>query len=188
MTKRHNQVTCYGEKGKGDANDIWRVEVVTGAGTDGQINTVTTKFRLVHHLTNCALLSHNKQLPKWGFDQMEVSNPESVMSPLCIATSIQIHHIHSIKHILTWLSPNGKVTCTPNKRDKNTIWNVEDNWFSGLPSESFERYRPGFLQMFLESHAVMVQVTVPSSLSLHSLRLIPAHDFLERPPPISENH
>ncbi|XP_022643543.1 protein O-mannosyl-transferase 2-like isoform X2 [Varroa destructor] len=120
LTKRHNQVTCYGEKGVGDANDVWRLEVVKGAGPNGEVHTVTTKFRLIHYLANCALLSHNKQLPKWGFDQMEV-------------------------------------TCTPNKRDKNAVWNVEDNWFSKLPSESFERYRPGFIQMFFESHAVMLQ-------------------------------
>ena len=73
MTKRHNQVTCYGEKGIGDANDVWRVDVVKGAGPENEVNTVTTKFRLMHYLTNCALQSHNKQLPKWGFDQMEVS-------------------------------------------------------------------------------------------------------------------
>ncbi|XP_064484670.1 protein O-mannosyl-transferase 2-like isoform X2 [Ornithodoros turicata] len=119
VTKRHYQVTCYGENGTGDANDVWRVEVVGGQPGEA-VQTVTSKLKLVHYLTNCALYSHNKQLPKWGYEQMEV-------------------------------------TCTPNLRDKNTLWNVEDNHFSHLPNVSFEAYAPGFLKMFLESHAVMLQ-------------------------------
>lgn len=119
ITKRHYQVTCYGENGMGDANDVWRVEVV--GGRPGEVvQTVTTKLKLVHYLSNCALHSHNKQLPKWGYEQMEV-------------------------------------TCSPNLRDKNTLWNVEDNHFNHLPNVSFEEYAPGFLKMFFESHAVMLQ-------------------------------
>ncbi|KAG0440628.1 hypothetical protein HPB47_016238 [Ixodes persulcatus] len=119
VTKRHNQVTCYGENGTGDANDVWRIEVVGGAPGE-VIQTVTTKFKLIHYLTGCALHSHNKQLPKWGYEQMEVS-------------------------------------CNPNVRDKNTLWNVEDNHYPHLPNVSFEAYAPGFFKMFLESHAVMLQ-------------------------------
>lgn len=119
VTKRHYQVTCYGENGTGDANDVWKVEVV--GGVPGEVvQTVTSKLKLIHYLTGCALHSHNKQLPKWGYEQMEV-------------------------------------TCNPNVRDKNTLWNVEDNHYPHLPNVSFEAYAPGFLKMFLESHAVMLQ-------------------------------
>ncbi|XP_022241341.1 protein O-mannosyl-transferase 2-like [Limulus polyphemus] len=87
VTKRHQQVTCYGENGTGDANDVWKVEVEGGVK---------------------------------GFEQMEV-------------------------------------TCNPNVRDKNNIWNVEDNIFPLLPNVSFEVYAPSFLERFFESHAVMFQ-------------------------------
>ncbi|KAG8182545.1 hypothetical protein JTE90_002079 [Oedothorax gibbosus] len=119
ITKRHQQVSCYGENGTGDANDVWRLEIV---GEDKKIplSTVMSKLRIVHYLTGCALHSHSKQLPKWGYEQMEVS-------------------------------------CNPNIRDSNNLWNIEDNYFPRLPNVSFEVYAPSFLERFLESHAVMFQ-------------------------------
>ncbi|XP_023216676.1 protein O-mannosyl-transferase 2-like [Centruroides sculpturatus] len=119
ITKRHHQVSCYGENGTGDANDVWKVEVVGGKEHE-IITTVTSKLKFIHYLTGCALHSHSKQLPKWGYEQMEV-------------------------------------TCNPNIRDKNNLWNVEDNFFPRLPNVSFEVYAPSFLERFLESHAVMLQ-------------------------------
>lgn len=56
------------------------------------MQTVSTKFKLVHYFQHCAITSPGKQLPKWGFEQQEVS-------------------------------------CNPNLRDKNALWNVEDNYF-----------------------------------------------------------
>lgn len=56
------------------------------------IQTVSTKFKLIHYFQHCAVTSSGKQLPKWGFEQQEVS-------------------------------------CNPNLRDKNALWNVEDNYF-----------------------------------------------------------
>lgn len=80
ITKRHFQVTCYGESGIGDANDIWTIHKERSSVTsdeDDRIYTVKTRFRLVHYLTNCALHSHGKQLPKWAYEQMEVTcNPK----------------------------------------------------------------------------------------------------------------
>ncbi|RWS06523.1 Protein O-mannosyl-transferase 2-like protein, partial [Dinothrombium tinctorium] len=78
LTKKHFQVTCYGEQGVGDANDVWRVEIIGGAPKE-QVKTVTTKFRLIHYLANCALYSHSKQLPKWGYEQMEVTCSPNLM-------------------------------------------------------------------------------------------------------------
>lgn len=122
VTKRHYQVTCYGENGTGDANDVWKVEMIgKGGGPDADIlTTVSSKFRLIHYLTGCALHSHSKQLPKWGYEQMEVS-------------------------------------CNPNIRDKNNLWNIEDNSYPKLPNVSFDVYAPSFLEKFIESHAVMLQ-------------------------------
>uniref|UniRef100_A0A336M336 Protein O-mannosyl-transferase 2 n=1 Tax=Culicoides sonorensis TaxID=179676 RepID=A0A336M336_CULSO len=75
LTKKHFQVTGYGENGTGDANDIWKI-FLTGGKEDDEVETVTSKFTLVHYLQSCALVASGKQLPKWGFEQQEVScNP-----------------------------------------------------------------------------------------------------------------
>ena len=124
ITKRHYQVTCYGENGLGDANDLWRIQKehqsVKSSNEDDKIYTVRTRFRLVHYLTNCALHSHSRQLPKWAYEQLEV-------------------------------------TCNPKLYDRNNYWNIEDNFYPHLPNVSFEEYAPTFLEMFIESHAVMLQ-------------------------------
>ncbi|EDW30603.1 GL26758 [Drosophila persimilis] len=72
MTKKHLQVTGYGESGVGDANDVWRVLIVGGK-VNETVHTVTSRLMLIHYLQNCALTSSGKQLPKWGFEQQEVS-------------------------------------------------------------------------------------------------------------------
>ncbi|XP_012156645.1 protein O-mannosyl-transferase 2 [Ceratitis capitata] len=75
VTKRHFQVTGYGEDGQGDANDIWRIIMVDNK-RNASVKAVTTNFLLVHYMQNCALTASGKQLPKWGFEQQEVScNP-----------------------------------------------------------------------------------------------------------------
>ncbi|XP_055851879.1 protein O-mannosyl-transferase 2 [Episyrphus balteatus] len=75
LTKKHHQVTGYGEDGVGDANDVWRVVIIGGRDED-IVQTVSTKILLVHYMQNCALTSSGLQLPKWGFEQQEVScNP-----------------------------------------------------------------------------------------------------------------
>ncbi|GFY76878.1 protein O-mannosyl-transferase 2 [Trichonephila inaurata madagascariensis] len=61
--------------GVGDANDIWRVEII-GEDKRISVSTITSKIQLIHYLTGCALYSNSKQLPDWGYEQMEVScNP-----------------------------------------------------------------------------------------------------------------
>lgn len=76
LTTHHNQVAGYGDNGKGDANDFWRVEIVSGEGDDGRIKTVKTVFRLIHVNLGCALHGSTQVLPKWGWEQLEVTcNP-----------------------------------------------------------------------------------------------------------------
>ncbi|XP_071453638.1 protein O-mannosyl-transferase 2 [Hetaerina americana] len=72
LSKRHLQVTGYGENGTGDANDVWKVIIVGGKEND-VIQTVSSKLKLVHYLQHCALTSSGKQLPKWAYEQAEVS-------------------------------------------------------------------------------------------------------------------
>lgn len=119
LSKKHYQVTGYGENGTGDANDVWKVMIVNGKEGD-VVTTVFSKLKFIHYLQHCVLTSSGKQLPKWAYEQQEVS-------------------------------------CNPNMRDQNALWNVEDNKFAGLPNVSFEVYAPSFLERFFESHAVMLQ-------------------------------
>ncbi|GFR57381.1 protein O-mannosyl-transferase 2 [Elysia marginata] len=119
MTKHHYQVSGYGHNGSGDANDIWIVEVV-GESRGEKIQTVRSKVRFIHYNVGCLLHSHDKKLPKWGWEQMEV-------------------------------------TCQTDARDTTSAWNVEEVRDSRLTNVSFTVYSPSFLEMFLESHAVMTQ-------------------------------
>ncbi|XP_030754503.1 protein O-mannosyl-transferase 2 isoform X2 [Sitophilus oryzae] len=119
ITKKHYQVTGYGENGVGDANDVWRV-IVQDAKDGTEITAVKSKLKFVHYLQSCVLTTSGKQLPKWAYEQQEVS-------------------------------------CNPNLRDPNGLWNVEENIFDALPNVNFEVYAPSFLERFFESHAVMFQ-------------------------------
>ncbi|GFU10080.1 protein O-mannosyl-transferase 2 [Trichonephila clavipes] len=55
ITKNHQQITCYGQNGVGDVNDVWRVEII-GEDKRIPISTIT--------------------ITRLGYEQMEVScNP-----------------------------------------------------------------------------------------------------------------
>eukprot|EP00093_Oithona_nana_P014788 14788.XXX_659779_650794_1 [CDS] Oithona nana genome sequencing. len=75
MSKKQFQITGYGENGTGDANDVWRVEIV--GGKDGDVvQTVTTKVKFHHYFMKCVISCSGKQLPKWGYEQQEIAcNP-----------------------------------------------------------------------------------------------------------------
>lgn len=77
ITQKHYQVTGYGQNGVGDGNDMWIVEVVSA--TDRTpVQTVRSKLRFIHYYMRCALQSHDKRLPKWGWEQLEVTcNPNT---------------------------------------------------------------------------------------------------------------
>jgi dolichyl-phosphate-mannose-protein mannosyltransferase len=72
-----NEVSAYGYEGfEGDANDLFRVEIVKkksyGLGRE-RLRTIQTKFRLVHIMTGCVLFSHKVKLPDWASEQQEVT-------------------------------------------------------------------------------------------------------------------
>ena len=73
-----NEVSAYGYEGfEGDANDLFRVEIVKsmcdGAEAKTRLRTIQTKFKLVHLMTGCCLFSHKVKLPDWAFEQQEVT-------------------------------------------------------------------------------------------------------------------
>ncbi|KAF9094891.1 hypothetical protein BGX27_001362 [Mortierella sp. AM989] len=74
----HFEVSAYGDPGfAGDANDEWRVEIVDFDGKNKaageSLHTLRSKFKLVHANMACDLFSHKVKLPKWGFEQQEVT-------------------------------------------------------------------------------------------------------------------
>ncbi|KAI0458471.1 dolichyl-phosphate-mannose-protein mannosyltransferase 1 [Xylaria acuta] len=73
-----NEVSAYGYEGfPGDANDLFRVEIVKKQSASGvareRLRTLQTKFRLVHIMTGCVLFSHKVKLPEWASEQQEVT-------------------------------------------------------------------------------------------------------------------
>ncbi|KAI4900392.1 hypothetical protein NFI96_017768, partial [Prochilodus magdalenae] len=72
LTKKHLQVTGYGINGTGDPNDLWQVEVCGGKKGD-PVKVLRSKVRFLHRSTGCVLYSSGKTLPKWGWEQVEVT-------------------------------------------------------------------------------------------------------------------
>uniref|UniRef100_A0A4W6ERM6 Protein O-mannosyl-transferase 2 n=1 Tax=Lates calcarifer TaxID=8187 RepID=A0A4W6ERM6_LATCA len=72
LTKKHFQVTGYGTNGTGDTNDLWQVEVCGGRKGD-LVKVLRSKVRFLHRATGCVLYSSGKTLPKWGWEQVEVT-------------------------------------------------------------------------------------------------------------------
>ncbi|XP_018085850.1 protein O-mannosyl-transferase 2 isoform X2 [Xenopus laevis] len=70
LTKKHLQVTAYGTNGTGDSNDYWRIEVL---GSRSKVKVLRSRIRLLHLSTGCLLGSSGKTLPKWGWEQGEVT-------------------------------------------------------------------------------------------------------------------
>jgi dolichyl-phosphate-mannose-protein mannosyltransferase len=59
ITTEHYQVTCYGNNGVGDDNDVWQIQVYEPdvAASDkegGQIRLLTARFRLIHKHMVCS--------------------------------------------------------------------------------------------------------------------------------------
>ncbi|KAL1932060.1 hypothetical protein VTP01DRAFT_9116 [Rhizomucor pusillus] len=82
----HKEVSAYGFPDyEGDANDYWRVEIEQDGRQDkesnGRLQTLKSRFKLVHLLQSCALFSHEVKLPEWGYGQQEVTCIQSGKKP-----------------------------------------------------------------------------------------------------------
>jgi dolichyl-phosphate-mannose-protein mannosyltransferase len=75
MRKKDLEVSAYGNLTVGDDKDHWKIEVVRDAASRDRtkIRTLTTTFRLKHPSMGCYLRAGNKNLPQWGFKQIEVT-------------------------------------------------------------------------------------------------------------------
>ncbi|KAH3667403.1 hypothetical protein OGAPHI_003052 [Ogataea philodendri] len=82
-----NEASCYGYEGfEGDPNDDFVVEIARDLSVPGDaqdtVKAIDTIFRLRHAMTGCYLFSHETKLPKWGFEQQEVTCAGQGIKPL----------------------------------------------------------------------------------------------------------
>ncbi|GMM32374.1 dolichyl-phosphate-mannose-protein mannosyltransferase [Martiniozyma asiatica (nom. inval.)] len=82
-----NEASCYGFEGfEGDPNDDFIVEIIKDKSVPGvaqeQLRAIDTVFALRHAMTGCRLWSHERKLPKWGFEQQEVTCTGQGIEPL----------------------------------------------------------------------------------------------------------
>uniref|UniRef100_A0A7N8XP28 Protein O-mannosyl-transferase 2 n=1 Tax=Mastacembelus armatus TaxID=205130 RepID=A0A7N8XP28_9TELE len=63
----HKDVTLHR-----DTNDLWQVEVCGGQKGD-LVKVLRSNIRFLHRATGCVLYSSGKTLPKWGWEQVEVT-------------------------------------------------------------------------------------------------------------------
>ena len=80
VSKHQYQVSGYGQDGIGDANDYWLIEI-EGQDIGEKIETVRSKLRIIHYHVRCALYSHDKKLPKWGWEQLEATCHKNPKEP-----------------------------------------------------------------------------------------------------------
>ncbi|XP_005092590.1 protein O-mannosyl-transferase 1 [Aplysia californica] len=74
MTPSNQEVSCYVNYNVSmPAQNLWRVDIVNRDSEDEQWQTIKSQIRLVHVNTTTAIKTTGKQLPEWGFNQLEVS-------------------------------------------------------------------------------------------------------------------
>ncbi|XP_063430607.1 protein O-mannosyl-transferase 1-like [Mytilus trossulus] len=74
ITPQNQEVTCYIDYNVTmPAQNLWRVEVINRDTDGNKWQTIKSHIRLVHVNTSQALKSTGKQLPEWGFHQLEIS-------------------------------------------------------------------------------------------------------------------
>ncbi|KAI8318972.1 PMT-domain-containing protein [Martensiomyces pterosporus] len=72
------EVSGYGFPGfAGDSNDNFRVDILAGdkseEGSDKYVQSIHSRFRLIHPGMACALYNSRNKLPEWAFGQIEVN-------------------------------------------------------------------------------------------------------------------
>uniref|UniRef100_A0AAA9SJB1 Dolichyl-phosphate-mannose--protein mannosyltransferase n=2 Tax=Bos TaxID=9903 RepID=A0AAA9SJB1_BOVIN len=90
LTRKHYQVTGYGINGSGDSNDFWRIEVINRK-FGNRIKVLRSRIRLIHLITGCVLGSSGKVLPKWGWEQMEVTCTPYLKETLSSIWNVEDH-------------------------------------------------------------------------------------------------
>ncbi|XP_028176824.1 protein O-mannosyl-transferase 2 isoform X2 [Ostrinia furnacalis] len=177
---RQQQITTYTHK---DDNNRWIIKPYDKEQVDGVVIVRSGDLvRLTHAATGRNLHSHREKAPLttkfWqvtGYGENGIGDANDVWKVVITGgkdgDEVQtvrsklmfVHYLQACalttsgRQLPKWGYEQQEVACNPNLRDKNALWNVEDNVFEDLPKMSFEAYASGFVERFLESHAVMLQ-------------------------------
>ncbi|TIC09927.1 glycosyltransferase family 39 protein [Wallemia mellicola] len=78
LSKLDYEVAAFGQSTEDDTNDNWIVEVVDDVyrgrlSKEDKIHSLTTRLRFKNKNLGCYLRAANKNLPEWGFKQIEVT-------------------------------------------------------------------------------------------------------------------
>ncbi|KAF9952116.1 Protein O-mannosyltransferase 2 [Mortierella alpina] len=115
LTVEHWEVSGYGNREQGDANDEWVLEIIGEQGNsarDGTLRSLSTTFRLRHRVLDCILTADRTQaLPEWGFRQTEVYCNQKVQTK----SSSSVWNIE--QHWNSKLPPGGDA------HSKSVFWN-----------------------------------------------------------------
>uniref|UniRef100_A0A0B7AJ65 dolichyl-phosphate-mannose--protein mannosyltransferase n=1 Tax=Arion vulgaris TaxID=1028688 RepID=A0A0B7AJ65_9EUPU len=85
MTPSNQEVSCYVNYNVSmPAQNLWRVDIVNRESDDENWQTIKSQIRLIHVNTSTALKTTGKQLPEWGFHQLEVSADRLVNQKLTV--------------------------------------------------------------------------------------------------------
>ncbi|KAJ2942084.1 hypothetical protein O0L34_g11001 [Tuta absoluta] len=177
---RQQQITTYTHK---DENNRWVIVPYDKHEVEGVVVVRSGDLvRLTHAQTGRNLHSHREKAPLTpklmqvtGYGEDGVGDANDVWK-IIVSGGREGAEVHTVtsklmfvhylqacvlttsgKQLPKWGYEQQEVACNPNLRDRNALWNVEDNIFDELPKVSFEEYASGFLERLLESHAVMLQ-------------------------------
>ena len=79
LTPSNQEVSCYVNYNVSmPAQNLWRVDIVNRESDTEEWQTIKSQIRLVHVNTTTAIKTTGKQLPEWGFSQLEVSSDRLV--------------------------------------------------------------------------------------------------------------
>lgn len=82
MTPQNQEVSCYIDYNVSmPAQNYWRVEIDNRDNDEDTWQTIKSHVRFVHTDTRQALKATGKQLPEWGFHQIEVATDRVVVQP-----------------------------------------------------------------------------------------------------------
>nr|KAG5706616.1 hypothetical protein BaRGS_005686 [Batillaria attramentaria] len=74
VTPQNQEVSCYVDYNVSmPAQNLWRVDIVNRQSDHDTWQTIQSQVRLIHVNTSTALRITGKQLPEWGFHQLEVT-------------------------------------------------------------------------------------------------------------------
>ncbi|XP_041368198.1 protein O-mannosyl-transferase 1-like [Gigantopelta aegis] len=85
VSPQNQEVSCYIDYNVSmPAQNLWRVDIVNRESDSDNWQTIKSQIRLIHVNTSTAIRSTGKQLPEWGFHQLEVAADRVINQPAAV--------------------------------------------------------------------------------------------------------